>query len=93
MDKIKKIIEAVLKREFIDVEIEEIHVREGYDHEDDEVLYVTVVFHASGPLNSKATAGFVRHVRPELNEVEETRFPVMSFVSRDDFSERICETA
>jgi len=93
VDKIKLIIEAVLKKEFRDVEIKEIQVREGYDFEDDEVLFITVVFSSSGHLNSKATSGFVRHVRPELNAVEETRFPVMSFVSHDDFTERTRETA
>jgi len=33
---------------------------------------------------AKKAIGLIRHIRPKLFEVNETRFPVMQFVSRED---------
>ena len=93
MENVKRVIQAVLEKEFADVNIDSIELRESEDIDENDVLYVTVVFRSSGPLNSRAKAGFVRHVRPKLHEVHEDRFPVMSFVSSDDFRGKLAETA
>lgn len=88
MDKLKNIFKIILEQEFKGVSIDSIEIHEEIDFEDDEVLYVTVVFSSSGQLDSKAKSGFVRHVRPALHEVDEERFPVMSFVSKTDYQEQ-----
>lgn len=78
-------VENVLKQQFKNVQIVHIEVREASDFEDEDAFYVTVVFKSDGPLDSKATTGLVRHLRPKLHEIQEDRFPIISFVSRDDW--------
>jgi hypothetical protein len=85
MAKAENIIKKVLEQEFKNVEIISIELREASEFEDNDNFYVTVVFKSNGPLDSKTATGFVRHLRPKLHEIKEDRFPVVSFVSRDDW--------
>lgn len=56
----------------------------GYD--DDEILRITVVYDSPDErLHTDGTVGFVRHLRPRLEEMGLTMFPVMSFVSKADY--------
>lgn len=92
MEELRTIFQSVLEQEFRDVEITKIEIQEAFDSEHDDILYVTVVFHSTGRLDIKAKAGFVRHVRPKLREVQESRFPVMSFVSDEDYRSNLADS-
>lgn len=87
MSNVQQVIKDVLDQEFEGVVIKSIELREAADFEDDSIFYVTVVFESAGPLNRRATTGLVRHLRPKLHEAKEDRFPVISFVSSEDYGE------
>ncbi|WP_420637334.1 hypothetical protein [Candidatus Palauibacter sp.] len=88
LDKLERIVRRVLKKQFRGVIFDSVRIREGIDHDDDGVLYVRAVFRSDAPLDVNARVGFVRHLRPHLRKLDEDRFPIMSFVSRDDLPER-----
>ena len=88
LDRVEGIVREVLREQFRGVAFDAVRIREGVDHDDDAVLYVRAVFRSDKPLDVGARVGFVRHLRPHLRRLGEDRFPIMSFVSRDDLSER-----
>jgi hypothetical protein len=78
-------IEAIIREEFADVEIEAVRVSEALDYQDDRVFNVTVVFDKRETLDPKKTAAIVRHLQTSLNaQGQAIPFPILSFVSKAD---------
>lgn len=83
---IKAIAEVILKtlrEDFENVKILDVHVEDDSSYEDDDFLRVEVIFEGS-PKNMGVLSEVVRHVRPKLRDIEETRFPVFSFTENTD---------
>lgn len=83
--KLEEIIRSKLAAEYKRLKVVNVKVREDADFEDDDVIYVDVVF--EGPLqdtDAGALSGVVRKVRPALFEIDESAFPIFSFISKDD---------
>ena len=78
------VLKDVLKKRFKGVIFDSVQIREGVDHHNDGVLYVTVFFRSEIPLDVRARVGFVRHLRPRLRALGEDRFPIMSFIPSHD---------
>ena len=83
--KLEEIIRSKLATEYERLKVVNVRVHEDADFEDDDFIYVDVVF--EGPLqdtDAGALSGVVRKVRPALFENDESAFPVFSFISKDD---------
>jgi hypothetical protein len=83
-DDIAHLIEDVVRERFADVNIQSVLVVKDTDYQDEAVFRVTVVFDHDGPLDSRKTAGLVRHIRHRLLERQESTFPIVTFVSKSD---------
>lgn len=59
-----------------------VSVSEDVDSEGDQILVMKVVF--DGRLDASKAASALRHLRPALFERKESRFPLLSFVTRRD---------
>lgn len=78
-------IERVVRKQLSDAQIDSVTVRQDVDHDGDEILRVFVIFDArKGQLDPDKTVSMVRHVREELHKLEESRFPIISYVSKSD---------
>lgn len=87
LDQVKRVFRAVVDRQFPLADIVTVDVREDTDFEDKDVLRVTVVFDSGDQFDVRAASGFVRHVRPALEEIDEHRFPIMSYMTKEDWDE------
>jgi hypothetical protein len=53
------------------------------------VLRIDVIFEgAPKDLNAKKLSGAVRHLRPKLDKIHESAFPLLSFISKADRDKR-----
>lgn len=87
-------IEAIIRDEFDDVEIEAVRVSEASDYQDDRVFNVTVVFDKRDTLDPKKTAAIVRHLQTTLSsQGQAIPFPILSFVSKRDAERSAAEAA
>jgi hypothetical protein len=86
---VESAVRALASERFPDAEIVTIDVTDDLNFEDDEILRVRIVFRTPEKrLDAKKTSGFVRHLRPRLSELGlGSLFPIMSFVSADDYGE------
>lgn len=85
MDEVRKLIDRVVRERFKDVVIHTVNVIRDTDYEDETVFRVTIVFEHKGPLDAQKTAGIVRHLRHKLiDELDESTFPIVAFVSKSD---------
>jgi hypothetical protein len=85
MDKIEALIDRVVRGRFSDVVIQSVTASKDTDYEDEVVIRVTVVFDHKGPLDAQKSAGLVRHLRHALiGELEESTFPIVTFVSKSE---------
>ena len=84
---LEDIVGDVLRERFDDVDIDEIQVRRDEDHDGDPILKITVVYNTKNKkgLDATKTSGIVRVTRPRLSEINESAFPVFSFISRSDW--------
>lgn len=87
-EKLKQISDMVantLKADFKDVKILRVVVDRDVDFDGDQVLNISVVFEGMPrDIDARVVSGAVRHVRPQLRELGEKAFPLMSFISRRD---------
>ncbi len=87
LEEVTGIIEEFAKRELDRVQTVAVDVKEANDHDGDPILRVTVVYEGDYKrLDPSKLLGFVRHLRPALSERGEERFPVMSYISREDYA-------
>jgi len=89
IDSIKRIVTETLKRDFDRIRILNIEIHEDVDSDGDDVLRIDVIFQgAPQNLNAKKLSGVVRHLRPKLDEIHESAFPLLSFISKADRDRR-----
>jgi hypothetical protein len=94
MDKIKTLIEGVVRDRFQGVAIQSVTVVKDTDYQDDVIFRVTVVIDQRGPLDARKTAGLVRHLRHKLiDELDEHTFPIVAYVSKSDAARMGTEAA
>jgi hypothetical protein len=94
MDEIQELIDRVVRERFKDVVIQSVTVSKDTDYDDETVFRVTVVFDQKGPLDAQKTAGLVRHLRHSLiEELEESTFPIVAFISKSDAARMGTEAA
>lgn len=81
---IKQVAERVITDELgRDAEVVSVSVSEESDPEAGDILVVKVVYQADRDrLNAKVVAGMIRHLRAKLGDIDESRFPLLSFVAR-----------
>jgi hypothetical protein len=86
---IKRIVTQTLRREFDRVRILDVEIHEDVDFDGEDVLRINVIF-AGTPkdLNAKKLSGAVRHLRPKLDKIHESAFPLLSFISKADRDRR-----
>lgn len=85
MEKIEALVDRVVRERFKGVPIQSVRVVKDTDYEDEAVFRVTVVFDQKGPLDAQRSAGLVRHLRHALiDELEESTFPIVAFVSKSE---------
>lgn len=85
-DAVRKVIENTLSKLFDNTHIQEIILKGDIDSDGDRVLKVDVIF--SGSLKHsdvEKMTGAVRLLRPKLNEIHESAFPILSFISQSDY--------
>jgi hypothetical protein len=79
LESIKKIVTETLRAQFNRIKILDVQVHEDVDLDGDEVLRIDVVF--EGHLDPRKLSGVIRYLRPKLDEVHESAFPLLSFIS------------
>lgn len=86
---IESSIASVLRSQFPQVEILQVHVDEGHDHDDLPYLRVEIVFETKEKrLEPAKVKGLIRHIRTQLAKIEEERFPVLTFMTQQDVEDR-----
>jgi len=86
MRKLEKVIRDVLKERFGNVKFDTIDIKRDYDADGDEILRILVVVEdAVKRLDASRASTVQRYMRPKLADIQETAFPVISYVSRSDY--------
>ena len=95
IDKIAKVVRETLTSTFQKNKILDIRVAEDRDFDGEEILRVDVLFEgAADELDTKSVSGVVRSVRPRLlREVNESAFPLFSFIAQEDVGAERFEAA
>lgn len=79
---VKQAVKETFSRLFNHVHVSEVRIREDIDSDGDEVLRIDVIFDGtSNDLDPKKLAGFVAHLRPRLEQMQETALPLLYFIS------------
>lgn len=83
--KVADLVRDILKADFDKVEIIKIHVTDDVDRDGDDVLRIEVVFKGD-PRNVDASrlSGAARKLIPRLKEIDESAFPLFSFLSQKE---------
>lgn len=86
MEKLRDIVLDVLRERFDDVAIENIDIQRDRDEDGNDILRVQVVFDGNTKrLDARKASSVQRYMRPRLAEIQETAFPVMSYISKSDY--------
>ena len=84
--KIRKVVTDTLSSQFKRIRIIDVEVEEDMDTSGDKILIIDVIFEGStDDLDPKKLAGIERQLRPKLDAIEETAFPLVSFISKAEF--------
>jgi hypothetical protein len=80
---VRKVVMDTISADFGSVKIVDVKVLERPDDEDGAILDIQVVFEGKAKdLDAGKVSGAVGHVRPRLEEIGESAFPLFSFVTR-----------
>ena len=83
-------IDEVVRHQFDMVPITEVAVEEDEDFHGDPILRVRVVLDAEvKDLDPDRLVSITRHLRSRLWDMDETRFPHTSFITKADFEEDV----
>jgi hypothetical protein len=86
---IKRIVAQTLRRDFERIRILDVEIQEDVDFDGEDVLRINVIFEGtSKDLNAKKLSGAVRLLRPKLDKIHESAFPLLSFISKADHDKR-----
>lgn len=84
-EKLKEVIESVLRERFDNAEIDSITVESDFDEDGDAILRVKVVFDGEQKqLDAHKSSTVLRHMRPKLAEIGEEAFPIISFIAKSE---------
>jgi hypothetical protein len=78
--RIANAVRETMTDQFKSVKVRDINVKPDTDQFGEDVLHIDVVYDGKS-LDPRATASFIRHLRPRLLKLQEMKFPVISFVS------------
>jgi len=94
IDGVERIVTETLQADFDNIRILDVAVHRDVDSDGDDVLLIDVLFEGTRrDVDARKLSGAVRHVRPKLQEIGETAFPLFSFVSRGDVGRTSFEPA
>ena len=94
LGQLEDFFKTFFEQQFKNAQVELIRIREPLPFEDEGYLRVTFVYSSTGgDLDDQGTLSFVRHILPKLQELNEDRFPVVSFVTYDDYLDNSPEGA
>ena len=83
--KIYEVVDSEVRKHFKGTKIISVDVREDIAHDGDEILRVRVVFSAGEEgLDTDLVLSMVRHLRPELDKINVSAFPMVDYVSEED---------
>jgi hypothetical protein len=86
---IKRIVVETLRRDFDHTRILDVEIHEDVDFDGEDVLRINVIFEGTPKdLNAKKLSGAVRLLRPKLDKIHESAFPLLSFISKADHDKR-----
>lgn len=82
MAQVRTVIGETLSRDFQNVRIIDVRVHADKDADGDEILRVEVIFDGTPKdLDARKVSGVIRHLRPRLSAIQESAFPLLSFIS------------
>jgi hypothetical protein len=85
IEKIRKAVSETLSRDFSQVRVLDIRINEDVDSDGEEMLRIDVIFDGSPKdVDARKLSGFVRSLRPRLDQLRESALPLMSFISAAD---------
>ena len=91
---VREIIRAELSRRLDAVRIIAVNLTPQVDHDGSRALFINVVYDGKQEqLDVDQTISMVRHIRPLLQEVGETAFPVFTYIAKSDLGNRSPEAA
>jgi hypothetical protein len=85
LESIRRIVTDTLSSRFDRIRIVDVRIREDVDSDGDELLRIDVIFDgAPKDLDARKLSGAVRHLRPKLDAIHESAFPLLTFISKAD---------
>ncbi|MDX2257409.1 MAG: hypothetical protein NW205_00680 [Hyphomicrobiaceae bacterium] len=79
-------IREALRREFSKLQINEVYVAIDRDRDGEDILRVNVVYEGRfEPTDGERLASAVRKLRPVLNGINIALFPLLTFVSKQEY--------
>jgi hypothetical protein len=83
---VKQAVNETFSRLFSHVRVCDVRVREDTDFDGEDILRIDVIYEGTyKDLDAKKLAGFIRHLRPRMEQIHEPALPLLSFISRADF--------
>lgn len=80
-------VNETFSRLFNHVRVSDVRVREDTDFDGDDLLRIDVIFEGtSKDPDAKKLAGFIRRLRPRLEQIHEPALPLLSFISRAEYN-------
>jgi hypothetical protein len=84
---IAQVVRETLAADFDKVKIVDVKIHKELDSDGDDVLRIEVIFEGTPKdVDALNLTGAVRQVRPRLRAINETAFPLFSFISKGDWS-------
>ena len=93
-DEVRAIVENALEKRFPRVDVVAINVRDSEDEDGDKIIDIVIVFEAKNKdFDPAKVPPFVSEIVDKLSEAEDSRFPVLSFISKSDLGKTKPEAA
>ncbi|MCY3629008.1 MAG: hypothetical protein OXI05_10305 [Bacteroidota bacterium] len=87
LNQLEQLFQTFFEEQFANAKVELIQVREPFPFEDEDYFRVKFVYSSTGELDPEHSLSFIRLIRPKLEEINEERFPVLSFIEYEDYLE------
>lgn len=89
LESIKNLVKKLVRREVDDLQLVDVRVNSDEDSDGNALIKIDVIFAGSpDDLNPRKLASMLRHLRTELSEQDELAFPLLSFISQKDLTQR-----
>ena len=91
---LKRIVRSVLESRFEDIDIVSINITPDFDEDGDKIIIVKVVFDSDmKKLDARETSGLLRRILPQIEDIGETGFPILSFIAKSELGKMSPESA